>query len=241
MRNIIKQHPINKGKAILAGLGSALVFGSATQATFDGLYAGVSLGYMNQSITINASQNPTNPNADIYKSTAGRGLPTAEFFFGWGKVFEGRFYGGLEGKVDWATGSIKKVAEDVNFTYLAGRKGLGIGVLARLGYLVSPHTMVYGGVGVKATRFGYNLFQKVDKIPTSFSQQSLNLLTEMGIETFLNAQKTLALRLSYSFMPAKGVTRTMTSFPEGHIYRDDGFFKASTTEHTFKAGVTYRF
>jgi len=240
MKNISKWRSANTGKALVR-LSSVLVLGSAPQTAFDGFYAGGSIGYMNQNTSIDAHQNPASRNADIYKSTVGRGLPTAELFWGWGKVLGGSFYGGLEGKVDWVAGGVKKVSEDINFIYLSGRKGLGMALLARFGYLVSPHTLIYGGVGVKATRFGYNLFEKADKIPAPFSARSLNLLTEAGVETFLNPQKNLALRLSYSFMPTKGMTRTTASFPEGHMYRRHGIFKSNISEHIIKTGLIYRF
>ena len=111
MMNIRKQHRLNKGKTIILGLGTALALGNTTQAKFDGFYAGAGVGYLNQNTDIKADQNPTDQNADAYNSTAGRGSPTVELFFGWGKVFNACFYGGVEGKVDFVTGGVKKVAE----------------------------------------------------------------------------------------------------------------------------------
>jgi len=241
MMNIRKQHGLNKGKIIILGLGTALALGNTTQAKFDGFYAGAGVGYLNQNTDIKANQNPTNRNAHVNNTHSQRGSPTAEFFFGWGKVFKACFYGGLEGQVDFVTGGVKKVAEDTNFIYRSGRKGAGIAILGRLGYLASPYTMIYGGIGVKRAQFEYNFFEKMDKISAPFSKRSFHLFTEVGVESFLNTSKNLAFRLSYSFMPKQNLTRNTTNFPINHVYREHGVLSVNTTERTLKAGLVYQF
>lgn len=241
MRHLTKIKRMNRGKRILLSFVNALVFEGAAQAKFNGFYAGGSLGYLNQTTSLDAKQNPANPNADIYSATTGRGLPTAELFLGWGKVFGTCFYGGVEGKIDWVPGGSQKVAEDTNFIYRSGRKSPGVAALARLGYLITPTTLIYGGVGVKGVRFAYNLFEKTDKISASFSRRSLNLLTEMGVETCPSALQNVAFRFSYSFMPKRNMTRKAAQFPLNHMYRGHGVFKAGTAEHAFKVGMVYRF
>lgn len=239
--NIRKQHRLNKGKTIILGLGTALALGNTTQAKFDGFYAGAGVGYLSQNTDIKANQNPTDQNADAYNSTAGSGSPTAELFFGWGKVFKACFYGGLEGKVDFVTGGLKKVAEDTNFIYRSGRKGAGIAILGRLGYLASPYTMIYGGVGVKRAEFEYNLFEKADQNSAPFSKQSFHLLTEVGVESFLNTSKNLAFRLSYSFMPKRSVMEQTQNFPKNHMYRENGILRGGTNEHAIKVSLIHSF
>lgn len=214
---------------------------AAAHAKFDGFYAGMGLGYMNQSTSIDAKQNPADRNADVNKGTTQQGNPIAEIFLGWGKVFGGCFYGGLEGKIDWVLGKSQKVAEDTGFIYLSGRKGLGVAALVRLGWLVTPTTMIYVGAGVKALRFGHNLFEKVDKISAPFSQKTLNLLTEVGVETAVGGSHCLRFRLAYAFMPKKGMACTTAQFPAKHMYRDHGILKVGGAEHAFKMGVIYRF
>lgn len=210
-------------------------------ATFDGVYAGGSLGYMNQNTGIDAKQNPANSNADTYKAMAQKGSPLAEIFVGWGKVFGGCFYGGLEGQLDFLLNGSRKIAEDTNFIYRSGRKGPGVAALVRLGYLVTPTLMVYGGVGAKAVRLGHDLFEKAEKISAPFSQKTLNLLTEVGVETVVGNSSNLRLRFAYGFMPKKGMTRTTAQFPENHMYRDQGILKTGGADHALKMGVIHRF
>ena len=218
-----------------------VVLVSMAHATFDGVYTGASLGYMNQTTSIDAKQNPANNNTDAYKATMQRGSPTAEIFVGWGKVVGGYFYGGLEGKIDALLGGSRKIAEDTNFIYRSGRKGLGVAALVRLGYLVTPTMMIYGGVGVKALQFDHDLFEKADKISAPFSQKTLNLLTEVGVEMIVGSYQNLRFRFAYGFLPKKGMTRTTTQFPENHTYRDQGVLKTGGAEHAFKMGVIYCF
>jgi len=210
-------------------------------ATFDGVYAGGSLGYMNQNTGIDAKQNPANRFAHVNKGTAQQGSPLAEIFVGWGKVFGGCFYGGLEGQLDFLLSGNRKVAEDTGFIYKSGRKGPGVAALVRLGYLVTPTLMVYGGMGVKAVRFGHDLFEKAEKISAPFSQKTLNLLTEVGVETVVGNCRNLRFRFAYGFMPRKGMTRTTVQFPVDHVYRDQGILKTGGAEHALKMGVIYRF
>lgn len=231
---------------IMRNMGVALVVVVAVVVTgahakFDGFYTGGSVGYMNQSTSIDAKQNPANRFAHVNKGTAQQGSPTAEIFLGWGKVFGGCFYGGLEGKIDVLLGGSQKVAEDTNFTYQSGRKGPGVAALARLGYLVTPTTMIYGGVGVKALRFNYSLFEKQRQLQAPFSQKSLNLLTEVGVETSVCNSQHLKFRFAYAFMPRKAMTRTTSQFPVNHVYRNSGILKTGVTEHALKLGVVYRF
>lgn len=213
----------------------------AAHAKFDGFYTGASVGYMNQNTSIDAKQNPANRYAHVNKGTGHQGSPTAEIFLGWGKVFEGCFYGGLEGKIDLALGRNQKIAEDTGFIYKSGRKGLGIAALVRLGWLVTPTTMIYGGVGVKALRFDHNLFEKVRKFGAPFSQKTLNLFTEVGVETAVSTSHHLRFRFAYAFMPKKGMTRTTTQFPAKHMYQDQGTLKTGGAEHVLKMGVIYCF
>ncbi|MBX9805026.1 MAG: hypothetical protein K2Y18_04645 [Alphaproteobacteria bacterium] len=211
------------------------------QASFDGPYVGVHLGHLHQTTSLDAKQDPANKNADMNNTTGARGMPTVEIVLGWGRLFWGCFYGGVEGKIDWAKGGSQKVAEDVNFIYKSGRKGLGAGVLARLGYLVTPTTMVYGGVGIKSARFSHNIFEKADQISAPFSKRSHHLLTEVGIETSTEAIQNLKFRFGYSFMPKKAATHKTTEFPINHLYREQGIVKAGTLEHIIKVGMIYRF
>jgi hypothetical protein len=210
-------------------------------ANFDGVYAGASLGYMNQHTSIDAKQNPANRFAHVNKGTGQQGSPTAEIFVGWGRVFGGCFYGGLEGKVDILLKENQKVVEDTGFIYNSERKGLGVAVLMRLGYLVMPTVMIYGGMGVKALRFEHNLFEKAEKIPAPLSQESLNLLTEVGVETVVGSYQNLRFRFAYGFMPKKSMTYTTTKFLENHMYRNSGILKTGGAEHALKMGVIYRF
>lgn len=241
MGQLTKMVNIYKGKKILFAFGCTFVFGSVIHAKFDGFYAGASAGYLNQRTSLDARQNPADPNADMNNTTAGRGLPTGEIFLGWGKVFAKNFYGGLEGKIDGVTGKSRKVAEDTGFIFTSGRKGPGMAVLARLGYLIHSATLIYGGVGAKRARFEYNVFEKADKISALFSKQSVYLLMEIGVEASSNTVQNLIFRFSYSVMPKRDMTRTTTDFPANHMYRANGIFKAGVTEQTAKVGILYRF
>lgn len=241
MGQLTKSENFHNGKKILFAFGCTFLFGSVIHAKFDGFYAGASAGYLNQRTSLDAEQNPADPNADMNNTTAGRGLPTGEVFLGWGKVFGKDFYGGLEGKIDGVTGNNQKVAEDTGFIYLSGRKGPGVAVLARLGYLINPATMIYGGVGAKMAQFEYNVFEKADNIPAPFFKRSLHLLTEIGVETSSPLVRNLIFRFSYSVMPKRDMTRNTTDFPENHMYRAGGIFKAGVAEQAAKVGILYRF
>lgn len=101
--------------------------------------------------------------------------------------------------------------------------------------------MIYGGVGVKRAEFVYNLFEKVDQNSAPFSKKSFHLLTEVGVESFLNTSKNLAFRLSYSFMPKRSVMEQTQNFPKNHMYRENGILKGGTNEHAIKVSLIHYF
>jgi hypothetical protein len=237
----IEKEFIEMGKIIWNAWIVMVVLMTMVHANFDGVYAGASLGYMNQHTSIDAKQNPANRFAHVNKGRGQQGSPIVEMFVGWGKIFGGRFYRGLEGKVDILLRENQKIVEDTNFIYKSERKGSAITALIRFGYLVAPTTMIYRGAGVKVLRFDHNLFEKSGKIPAPFSQKILNLLTEVGIETVVGSYRNLRFRLSYGFMPKKDMIRTTTQFPENHMYGDQGVLKMGDAEHALKMGVIYRF
>lgn len=232
---------VEMGKIIGHAWVVIVVLVKMAHANFDGAYGGASLGYMNQHTSIDAKQNPANRFAHVNKGTSHQGSPIAEIFVGWGKVLGQCFYGGLEGKVDVLLKGKQKIAEDTNFIYNSGRKGPGVAALVRLGYLITPTMIVYGGVGIKALRFEYNMFEKADKISAPFSQKNLNLLTEIGVETAVGSHQNLRFRFAYELMPKKGMTRTAAQFPVDHVYRSRGILKTGGAEHALKMGVVYRF
>ena len=84
----------------LSGVGAEANTESSAAGAFNGLYGGASLGYVHQNTNIDAKQDPHDANAHINHTQAQKGLPIAELFFGWGTIFGGHFYGGLEGKID---------------------------------------------------------------------------------------------------------------------------------------------
>lgn len=246
MRHLKEAGKIKRGRMLTLPLACAFILntevqGNCAKTQFDGVYAGANVGYMNQNTSLDAKQDPGNVRADAYNSTASRGFPMIEALLGFGKVFLGSFYGGVEGRVDWVLGGPQKSAEDISFKYISGRKGPGITFLARLGYLVTPTTMIYGGVGVKAVQFMYDLFEKADQISAPFSKRSLNLLTEVGIETSLSPFQNIRFRFSYAFTATRSMTRKSTDFPSNHMYGSQGVFKAGTSEHALKVGLIYRF
>ena len=196
---------------------------------------------MNQHTSIDAKQNPANRFAHVNKGRGQQGSPIVEISVGWGKVFGGYFYGGLEGKVDVLLKGNQKIAEDTNFIYKSGRKGPGVAALVRLGYLATPTVMIYGGMGVKALRFGHDLFEKADKISAPFWQKSVNLLTEVGVETIMGSYQNLRFRFAYGFMLKKGITRTAVQFPANHVYKSRGILNIGGAEHALKMAVIYRF
>jgi len=144
---------MKRGKAILPALCGIFILQEAACAKFDGFYVGASLGHLHQNTSIDAKQDPADAHAHINNTQSQRGLPTVEFFLGWGKVLRGCFYGGVEGQIDLVRGGAKKIAEDTGFIFMSGRKGPGVAMLMRLGYLVASQTMIYGGVGGEGSEF----------------------------------------------------------------------------------------
>lgn len=239
---IIQMNTIRKEvKLSIYALSAFLEAMSPVQAKFEGYYVGASIGRIQQNTYINAKQNPGNANADIFNSTTTQGLHSAEFFFGWGRVFRKRIYFGLESKLDLTKSGMKKAAEDSNFIYLSGRTGVGAALLFRCGYFSNPQTMIYGGIGVKTIQFHHNLFEKVDKISAPFSKRFVHPLLEVGLENSLPAFNNLSFRVSYSFMAQRKMTTKTASFPTNHMYRENGSFNTGITEHTGRVSLCYFF
>ncbi|MBM3469074.1 MAG: hypothetical protein FJX71_06565 [Alphaproteobacteria bacterium] len=208
---------------------------------FNGFYAGASIGYAHQITHLDAKQNPANPNAHTNNTTTQRGFPLTELFVGWGKEIGGGIYGGLEKKADWLPRRCAKIAEDTNFSYFGNRKNVGFAILGRLGYIISPSTLIYGGIGIKAVKYQYILFEKAGKIPATFTQKTLNPFSEIGMDTLIGNSKNLGLRISYSCMHNRSIIRKSNQFPTHHIYHEQGILKTSGTEHAFNVGLVYRF
>jgi opacity protein-like surface antigen len=222
-------------------MGGGLLLTEQVHAKFDGFYVGGSLGYLQQNTSINAAQNPANPHADIYKSTAGRAMPVTELFLGWGKVVGGQFYIGVEGQIDLIFGGSKKVAEDTNFIYHSGRKGPGYVFLGRSGYLVFPQTLIYIGIGAKLAKYTYNIHEKSDCISACFAKRYGHFFSEFGLEFMPTSNNRLAYRIAYNYMPGRYINRSTMNFPQNHMYNDKGVFKSEVSEHAVKIGLVYRF
>lgn len=228
-------------KYIILILGRVFSSHESSYAKFDGFYVGGSLGYLQQNTSIDAAQNPNNPNAHINRTNSQQGHPTPEIFIGWGKNFTEYFYGGVEGRIDWVVGKDKFAAEDTNFIYITKRKGTALSALFRFGYLLELNTMIYGGFGIKIVKFECDMYEKTGGISSPSINKTPQALYELGIETKSEAIKNLAYRLSYSFTVKKNKSQRPENFHTNHVYRDSGIFKVGSAEHAVRIGLQYQF
>lgn len=213
---------------------TALVALAATPAmaksAFDGPYVGVAAGYT----WFNPDARTTTPNTGLNERVdeSVDGL-TGVAFLGYGQTFD-NFYLGGEAELGWSDLD-KTVRVGTNpYTY---ESGLTYGLSARVGYVVTPDTLLYGRVGWQRTELDVkgqlnNVVTIGGFIPRVNESKDIDAWRlGAGVEHVIGPN--LLARAEYVYTNYEDVTLRYT----GNVATQ----KLNPDEHAVRVGVAYRF
>lgn len=111
------------------------------------------------------------------------------------------------------------------------------GVVATVGALVNPKSMVFVGLGVKSLNNKMVYLEPNPKRNFTIKNNKVRFTSLIGHETLLANDK-IGLRVTYGFTP--GSSKSKSNMPVGAVYYP-GSVGFKTHEHQVKLGMSYRF
>ena len=193
--------------------------------------------------------NGSNVNLILDSGQVSVAKPMLGIFFGYNHMVSSCLYFGGEMMFDGVLGGDTTVhtrggGNITTVTTRLQRKGLGWGMIARAGYMVSANTAVFLGLGFKSTSWTLRSISTSNAgvdTPASKSNRSTKFHIQAGAEGNFNTSN-VGWRLAYGFTPGRNVT--ITDFPAGHRYlvgNQPGIAKVNPNEHNITVGIFYRF
>jgi len=226
---------MDKLKVLLAFIAIVFSFGVATsslangrfvapppcpKSCLDGGYIGVGGGIVHALSDVRnfyyayRENYPDLPISDTYNFKLGEYGFNANVFIGYGKEFSFPYYLGVEAFANYFSTKTKgsentKIDLDNNDIYVSTevRNSYAFGGDARLGWLISPRTMLYVLFGIDYAKFGGkseavdtgNLAYSNKLISNEFDKWKMGYMPGVGIETCLNDHVSLRVQYTYTF------------------------------------------
>ena len=206
---------------------ASLVSTHSFAAPYDGFYIGGQAGYASTNTKLDRGDRPS-PDLDANGGIVG-------VLAGWGTQFNPNWYIGLEAQFNWM-GGLEGDEHLVGNEY-GWEADSQWGISARLGYLVSPATMIYGRVGyVQASADMYVHIPGIDPALTHYLDVDDSDGSEfaIGVEHDLGNNWTVRGEYTYTDYGNADVTATVAGdrFEFGHLESD---------AQSFRIGVSLNF
>jgi opacity protein-like surface antigen len=229
---------------------SSILFsvGSVHGAGFNGLYVGGNLG-TDYTPVINKLDDGERNLANSIVTDKNRGSHlngNVGLFLGYNVPYTQSIFVGAEGFVDTYFSSNNQLSKSHDrYTTAIKKKGIGFGLLARAGLLVSDKTALYIGLGGKSTPWHVKTASKwSDSVTNSKKARKYNFLFQTGVEGIFGCNNHFAWRVSYSLIPSDKICQRrlkgkMFNMSPSDIKRNYSTFKM--TQHQVAAGISYRF
>lgn len=196
----------------------------AERGAFDGFRAGVLLGY-----------DALQPGSSTESSIQGRNTADGLLYggeIGYDKQIANRWVIGVEADITGSTSKVDNDPVDPNaFGFGRVKAGRDIGVGARVGYLLSPTTMIYGKGGYTNGRLDLTASDGTTETGRHFNLDGYRV--GAGIEKSLGRRAYAKLEYRYS-----NYTNARLEYPSG---ANTNNFSVDTDRHQIAAGVGIRF
>lgn len=255
--------------ALLAvtALTAANAFAAGAVDSKTGAYVGGNVGMANTSVKYGfVSSNSNGAAIAANKMTnakfdGGKMNPLFGLFSGYGMqvgtmYFGGEVYGGFDSaKVapydDLATGT------QTSFWKGSVKRTNFYGIAPRLGFFVTPSTMLYAKLGIEGGKwkaavdpnFGtidaYNNASATAKAASkkqfSSTKNAISFVPALGLDAFITKNLFLRAEYSYMFGPKITVKQDVSGFDNALVPGDTMTHSFQITQQTFKVGVGYKF
>jgi len=188
---------------------ASVSFAAETNDCFSGLYAGAGVKYTNSADKLNIKTD--NLNVTVFAENPGF---AGNLFLGYGRVLTNSFYLGGEayGDVGYRKQAVSAKRNNADLTI---KTKYQLGLMAKLGYVVTPQTLVYAGLGAENAKFDlatekYNKWAFAPSVGMDLALNS-NLQVgarytyanyrdiELGNATYKPARNTFGLNVTYRF------------------------------------------
>lgn len=212
---------------------------NATDNCFDGFYTGPHLG-LNAIVAKKSSAmtftglGKSKTDSETYKTSGGlgaNGLVTG-VFAGYGKTFHDAYYLGVDTYSNMSRNEM--VLYKSNNTTQKINNSSNCGIKLRMGWLVSPTTMLYVGLGQEYSTWKFTTTASGDN-DINVKAQKLHLTYTGGIETHLHQD--IFLRGEYMYV--KGPEIRISSKSRATSISSDS--KIAVAQHRVILGLGYRF
>ncbi|MDF2867543.1 MAG: hypothetical protein K0S11_1013 [Gammaproteobacteria bacterium] len=189
---------------------ASVSFAAGTNDCFSGLYAGAGVKYTNSADKFNIKGDKKS--TTVFAENPGF---AGNLFLGYGRVLTNSFYLGGEAYGDLGYREQAVDAKLENESDLTIKTKYQLGLMAKLGYVVTPQTLVYAGLGAENAKFDlatekYNKWAFAPSVGMDLALNS-NLQVgarytyanyrdiELGNATYKPARNTFGLNVTYRF------------------------------------------
>lgn len=252
--------------ALLAvtALTAANAFAAGAVDSKTGAYVGGNVGMANTNVKYSYVSSNSNGTAltttlNSFKADAGKMNPVFGLFAGYGMqvgtmYFGGEVYGGFD--------SAKVIAYDDSASGVAAgfwkssvKRTNFYGLAPRVGFFVTPSTMLYVKLGVEGGKWkamidpnmnvvnGHNNSTAAGRAASgkqfNASKSGISFAPGLGLDAFIT--KNLFLRAEYSYLFGPKITVVQDTSGLGTAPGDRVTHKFQITQQTFKVGVGYKF
>ncbi|WP_010298237.1 hypothetical protein [Candidatus Odyssella thessalonicensis] len=220
-----------------------IAFGAANAKGLQGFYVGADLGTSYSSAELDLNDGPS---TNIHSTTKNNiAQPNLGLSFGYDHVFTNSMLLGLEFFGDYSFGGSKEIAK-MNVDILAAkikgsRKGLGLGILAKIGAKIGQTTIMYIGGGFKSIKHTLTYEDEVAPLKFNFGKRMVRPLVQVGLQGLFGNSDQFGWRATYSYVPGKNLTvKDFPRFGQAYLGSTDRSINVKANEHSAKLGVFYR-
>lgn len=219
-------------KILLASIAAAALVSGAEASSFNGFYAGVSVG-LSQSKSKIGLKTAISTGANGISAgslSAGTSAFSGTLFAGYGQTLANNIYLGGEIFGSLSAGSVTIVS--VGTTSLTAKVAPSFGAAARLGYTVTPQSLVFLSLGVASE--GVKASGSIAGTAASITKRKVAFVPGIGFEMLLADNLALRGDMTYSFagkLDVSAIGGTTTAGDKSYEPRTLGV----------KLGLAYRF
>ncbi len=228
--------------AILSAMMVSAMYPFNAQAYITNFHIGVGSGVSHSKVKFTYDDG-TQGMFGIHGKGNGSGrTPHGALNLGYGWLLSNLFYVGIEGQADYNFSGSQKFLKNNALNIKGKRDGGGYALLGRLGYMMPSKNLIYVGLGVKRTKWHFNVKNTVSNpIPPNnqrISKHFTSFTGEVGIEGPLT-EKT---RWRVSYHITQGKKLRYRRFKGGHVLAGNNSSASfKPTEQMVRLGVGYYF
>jgi len=224
-------------KLFTTAIAAAALMTAADAKGFNGFYAGADIGMSN-----------LNPNIKVKNRTSvsdsvninGHALsPVFGIYTGYSKAFSNCLTGAFEVGGDFNFDRTKTFGRARGGKYTVQKSTFNWNLVAKLGYLLTPKSQIFAGVGVKSLKNNFKYIEDgATPSPFSVKNRGVRPTYQLGLENLI-ANDTVAVKLAYAF--TQGSKKSKVIDANDSVFTGVVNVRTRADEHQVKLGISYRF